>query len=62
MTLAEEGYRKFCLEYERWMSGRVSTSGEIPFRTVIKNQIAAFRKTIQFGETYVPYAWSSTKA
>ena len=62
VTLAEEGYRKFCLEYERWMSGRVSTSGEIPFRTVIKNQIAAFRKTIQFGETYVPYAWSSTKA
>lgn len=56
VILREEGYKKFCLEYERWMSGRVNSGSERPFRTCIKNQVAAFRRTIQENEPYTPYS------
>ena len=56
VVLSEEGYKKFCHEYERWMSGRIRTGNESSFRTSMKNQIAAFRRTIQSGEKYVPFA------
>ena len=60
VILGEEGYKKFCLEYERWMTGRMRTSGEPSFRTCIKRQVASFRKMIQTGEKYIPYSFRST--
>lgn len=47
VILNEDGYRKFCKEYERWMSGLMQSSGEPSFRIVIKKQVAAFRRMIQ---------------
>lgn len=56
VILNEEGYRKFCFEYERWMNGQIKTSKEPSFRSCFKKQVASFRKMIQVGEKYVPYS------
>lgn len=56
VILNEDGYRTFCKEYERWMSGRNSAAAEPSFRNRIKQQAAALRKTIQKDEPYVPYS------
>ena len=56
VVLNEEGYRKFCSEYERWMTGRNRLSGESSFRSCIRKQVAAFRKSIQKNEPYHTYA------
>ncbi len=57
IVLNEEGFKKFCTEYERWMTGKNSLSGEKSFRGIIRTQIAALKKSITSGEEYVPYKW-----
>lgn len=56
VILNEEGYKTFCREYERWMSGRNSAAGDPSFRNRIRQQVAALRKTIQKGEPYITYS------
>ena len=55
VILNEEGYKTFCCEYERWISGRNSAAGESSFRNRIRQQAAALRRTIEKGEPYIPY-------
>lgn len=59
VVLNEEGYRKFCYEYERWMTGRNRTSGESSFRACMRKQVAAFRRSIQKNEPYQTYTMPS---
>ena len=59
VVLNEEGYRKFCYEYERWMTGRNRTSGESSFRVCMRKQVAAFRRSIQKNEPYQTYTMPS---
>lgn len=56
IILNEEGYRKFCYEYERWMTGRNRTSGESSFRSCMRKQAGAFRRSIQKNEPYCTYS------
>lgn len=57
ILLNEDGFRKFCTEYERWMSGRNTASGEKSFRHCIRNQIAALKKAVSEKGQYQPYSW-----
>lgn len=57
ISLNEEGFRKFCYEYERWMNGRNSLSGENSFRKKIHNQITNLKRCILKGDDYQPYGW-----
>ena len=57
VILNEDGFRKFCTEYERWMNGKNSTSGEKSFRSQIQKQVAGLKKAISKGEEYSPYQW-----
>lgn len=57
VVLSEEGFRKFCNEYERWMTGRSSLVGETSYRRIIRRQISQLKKAITSGESYVPYAY-----
>ena len=57
ISLNEDGFKKFCSEYERWMNGKNSVSGEGSFRKVIHRQIASLKKCIMKREEYQPYAW-----
>ena len=56
VILTEDGYKIFCREYERWMTGRNSNAGDPSFRNRIKQQAAVLRKTIQKNEEYVPFS------
>ena len=58
ITLTEEGFRKFCIEYEKWMNGKNTVSGESSFRKQIRNQVAKLKKAISKKEVYEPYLWS----
>lgn len=62
VILTEDGYRTFCREYERWMTGRNTLAGEPSFRNRIRQQASAFRKTIQEGQPYRPYSLPEGKA
>lgn len=57
VLLNEDGFRKFCTEYERWMNGKNTVSGENSYRTKIRKQIALLKRAISDGEVYQPYAW-----
>lgn len=61
VLLSEEGFHKFCTEYERWMTGKNSLSGERSFRGCMRNQIAGLKRTICKGEVYQPYCWAERK-
>lgn len=56
VVLSEDGFRKFCKEYERWMSGASSLSGDSSFRRRIREQAAGLKKVIQGEGKYIPYA------
>ena len=57
VMLTEDGFKKFCSEYERWMNGTNSLSGEKSFRNIIRNQVSLLKQSIRKGEEYRPYSW-----
>lgn len=57
VVLNEDGFRKFCTEYEKWINGRNSASGENSFRIRIREQVAKLKRSICKGEEYKPYCW-----
>ena len=57
IVLTEDGFKKFCNEYERWITGKNSFSGEKSFRAVIREQIAELKRSIRNGKAYSPYSW-----
>lgn len=57
VVLTEEGFKKFCGEYERWLTGKNSLSGEKNFRAIIREQVAELKKSIKYGRQYFPYSW-----
>lgn len=57
ITLNEEGFKKFCREYERWMTGRNVLAGE-NFRRKIQVQVGKLKKVFQDKVDYDPYMWS----
>lgn len=61
VLLSDQGFQKFCTEYERWMTGKNSLSGEKSFRNSMRDQIANLKRTICKGEVYQPYNWQERK-
>lgn len=57
IQLNEDGFVKFCKEYERWMTGKNAASKENSFRSKIREQITKLKRSIQKGEEYEPYSW-----
>lgn len=57
VTLTDDGFKKFCKEYERWMTGANSSAGENSFRLRIREQTAELKKAISQGIDYKPYNW-----
>lgn len=56
VTLNEDGFKKFCTEYERWMTGRNTLAGD-NFRKRIQEQVASLKKSICERQEYHPYNW-----
>ena len=57
VILTEDGFKKFCLRYEKWMNGTDTLAGENSFRKRIREQIAQLKKAISQGVMYEPYSW-----
>ena len=57
VVLSEDGFKKFCNEYEKWMNGKNTLSRENSFRAIIRNQVAALKRVIKGAEDYRPYSW-----
>ncbi len=57
IVLNEDGFRKFCTEYEKWMNGRNIASGERSFRNRMREQVAQLKRAVCKGEEYIPYSW-----
>lgn len=54
--LTEDGFKKFCKEFERWMQG-AGNGDKKSFRQIIKQQAVKLKKSIQNKEVYEPYRW-----
>ena len=59
VILNEEGFRKFCRNFEKWMLGGEGGTGK-NFRQIIKQQASDLKKAIQNKEPYHPYRWEGT--
>lgn len=57
IVLSEDGFSKFCKEYEKWMTGREYSGTGKSFRHEIKSQVATLKKCIRNHEIYTPFCW-----
>lgn len=55
IVLTEDGFKKFCREYEKWMKKPVSANDRRSFRNIIRTQVAELKKAVRNKENYVPY-------
>lgn len=52
ILLNESGFKKFCYEFERWMTG----SNGINYRSHVKKQVAKLKTAILQKEPYIPFS------
>ena len=57
VLLCEEGFRKFCMEYEKWMTQPVSEMDPRSFRDILKEQVGLLKKAVREKGEYIPYQW-----
>lgn len=57
ILLNEDGFKKFCREFERWMTDKSFAEGEMSFRSRIREQVNLLKKAVQNGADYVPFRW-----
>lgn len=57
ILLNEDGFRKFCKEFERWMTDKSFSGNEMSFRSRIKEQAGNLKKSIQGDQDYIPFRW-----
>ena len=62
VILNEDGFRKFCTAYEKWMNGTDTSSGDIGFRIRIREQTDKLRAAIRQKGIYEPYRWEDKRA
>jgi CRISPR-associated protein Cas1 len=55
IQLNEEGFKKFCQEFERWMTGL----GGVNYRNQIKRQVSMLKQMILKKTPYVPYQFGT---
>lgn len=56
VILNTDGFRKFCAEYEKWMTGKGSGEDGSGFRRIIRRQVGSLKQCIQKGTLYVPFS------
>ena len=60
VILNEDGFRRFCTAYEKWMNGTDTSSGDTGFRIRIREQTDKLRAAIQQKGIYEPYRWKNS--
>lgn len=59
VKLNDEGFTKFCREFERWMIGNTGSKKQ-SYRQLIRKQAIKLKKAIQNRQDYEPYRWGDT--
>lgn len=57
ILLNEEGFKKFCKEFERWMTDKSFSGNEMSFRSRIRAQVTRLKNSVQTGSEYSPWRW-----
>lgn len=57
VLLNNEGFQKFCREYEQWMTRKEYCRKETTFRSHIKKQAAELKHAVLKKGPYQPFAW-----
>ena len=57
IILTEEGFQKFCKQYEKWMNKPIDINEKRSFREVIHDQVGKLKRAIREREEYRPYQW-----
>lgn len=55
VILNEDGFRKFCREFERWMTDKNCSGEEKSYRQIIQEQAGCLKRAIQEKGVYEPY-------
>lgn len=56
ITLNEDGFRKFCREFERWMADPACSGEKTGYRALIQAQAKNLKRAVQRKEEYFPYS------
>ena len=56
VILNTDGFRKFCAEYEKWMTGKTGNENTEGFRGIIRKQVGQLKQCIQKGTDYLPFS------
>ena len=59
ILLTEDGFKKFCQEYEKWMNDRTVTGREKSFRSLIRKQSHSLKEAVLKGKKYEPYSFGN---
>lgn len=59
VKLSDEGFTKFCHEFERWMIGKAGSETQ-NYRQLIRQQAVKLKRAIQTRQEYEPYQWGNT--
>lgn len=57
VILNEDGFKKFCKEFERWMTDKSFAGNAMSFRSRIREQTGRLKQAVQGGGDYVPFRW-----
>lgn len=57
ILLNEEGFQKFCREYEQWMTRKEYCREGMAFRSHLKKQAAELKHAVLKKELYRPFSW-----
>lgn len=61
VLLNEEGFRKFCKEFERWMTDKEISGMDMGYRGLIREQVKQLKSTIQQKGDYIPFCLRKSK-
>lgn len=61
VLLNEEGFRKFCKEFERWMTDKEISGMDMGYRGLIREQVKQLKNTIQQKGAYIPFCLKENK-
>ena len=57
VLLNEDGFKKFCWEFERWMTDKSFSGNGVSFRSRIKEQAGRLKQAVQGNGEYIPFRW-----
>lgn len=58
IVLTEDGFKKFCREYEKWMKQPICKNDSRSFRSFIAIQANCLKHAIKENTAYVPFDWA----